>query len=252
MSKLLRLSDHILLGAALAGEAFDEFRLVGGLVPAAMNARYGWVPPLYRKASYLSTVSQLLRTGHIRKVTTSTKEVILELTDVGQKRIRRFSLLQLSRRKWDGSFMIVVFDIEEKHKKTRDRLRDKLCELGFGMLQESVWISPHHFEEDLQEFLRESGLKDEVFVLKAQKLWEEDFKRLALRVWKLNEINSSYYKVILKLSKALTVKDKPASSLVQGANKLYLETLASDPLLPVELLPSDWSREPALKLLNSF
>ena len=49
--------------------------------------------------------------------------------------------------KWDGLWRIVIFDVWERRRKTRDRLRMLLVETGFVRLQDSVWIYPYECEE---------------------------------------------------------------------------------------------------------
>lgn len=252
MGKLLRLRDYVLITGALAGELFEDIRLVGGLVPEAMKAQYGFVPRRYKRSSYLSTVSQMLSTGDVERKVDKKGNVFLELTSEGKSKMRRrFSLFPMASKKWDGIFMIVIFDIPEKQRVIRDNLRDKLRELGFGMLQESVWISPYHFEEDLREFLILNGLKDIVFVLSARKLFAGDMKLLAKSVWRLDGVAFGYLKVLEELNKIRQDKKSLEKGILKRAYTLYLDTLIRDPLLPKELLPTDWPRESALKTLNS-
>jgi phenylacetic acid degradation operon negative regulatory protein len=251
MAKLLNLKDYVLLVAALTGDFFDEVRLVGGLVPSAMKERYGFVPENFKKASYLSTVSRLLSTGDIRRVIGEKGEPLLELTSQGKKKFkRRFPLFALGSGKWDGFFMIVVFDVPEKRRHARNSLRSKLSQLGFGKLQESVWISPYHFEEDLQEFLEANGFAKYCYVLKVKSLFIKDIKELAKRIWRLEEINKRY------LTIARRVKEVSERTSVQEESKeiwrLYWETLSLDPFLPDELLPEDWARETAVKSMEKL
>ncbi len=49
--------------------------------------------------------------------------------------------------KWDGLWRVVIFDVWERRRKTRDRLRMLLVETGFVRLQDSVWIYPYECEE---------------------------------------------------------------------------------------------------------
>ena len=82
-----------------------------------------------------------------------------------------------------------------------------------------------------------------------KKLWEKDFKRLALKVWKLDKLNSRYLEVISKLREGERARGNKHYKEAYG---LFMQTLAGDPLLPQEFLPSDWTRVPALKLLNTI
>ena len=248
MGKLLSLKDYVLLTAALTGDLLDEFRLVGDLLPSAMKLRYGFVPENYQKASYLSTVSRLLSTGDIERKVDSHGEPFIELTSQGKQKLkRRFPLFSAGGRKWDGFFMIVTFDVPEKKRHIRESLRAKLSELGFGLLQESVWISPYHFEEDFQEYLEARGLAKYCYVLKVKTLFTKDIKELARRVWPLDEINQRYLQVIEKISQ---LSEGGETKDFKEIWRFYWQTVSLDPFLPAEFLPKDWARKKAAERLE--
>ncbi len=48
---------------------------------------------------------------------------------------------------WDGKWRIIMFDIREKRRSTRLRLRVLLLEAGFLRLQDSVWVHPYPCDE---------------------------------------------------------------------------------------------------------
>lgn len=48
---------------------------------------------------------------------------------------------------WDGKWRVVVFDIREKRRRARSRLRSLLAGAGFLRLQDSVWIHPYPCDE---------------------------------------------------------------------------------------------------------
>ena len=45
------------------------------------------------------------------------------------------------RRKWDGKWRIVMYDLREPAKTLRARVRELLHSFGFVLLQKSVWVS---------------------------------------------------------------------------------------------------------------
>ena len=68
------------------------------------------------------------------------------------KRILEFeeqkTALQLTRKKkWDKRWRVVIFDIPEIRRKTRDQLRKTMREAGFYHLQDSVWLYPYDCED---------------------------------------------------------------------------------------------------------
>lgn len=48
---------------------------------------------------------------------------------------------------WDGKWRVVMFDIREKRRKARSRLRLLLSSAGFLRLQDSVWVYPYPCDE---------------------------------------------------------------------------------------------------------
>lgn len=52
-----------------------------------------------------------------------------------------------SARRWDGRYRLVLFDIPQRRRAIRDRLRRLMGEFGFFRLQDSVWVSPYDCEE---------------------------------------------------------------------------------------------------------
>jgi len=50
-------------------------------------------------------------------------------------------------KRWDGRWRIVMFDVWERRRAVRDRLRYLLQKIGFVKLQNSVWTYPYDCEE---------------------------------------------------------------------------------------------------------
>jgi hypothetical protein len=70
-------------------------------------------------------------------------EVEIRLSEKGNDRILQYNFWDLKlKRTIDRKIRIVIFDIPNKSKKARDVFRRKLKELGFSMIQESVFATP--------------------------------------------------------------------------------------------------------------
>lgn len=50
-------------------------------------------------------------------------------------------------RRWDRRYRLVIFDVPEKRKKIRERLRFQMQEVGFLRVQDSAWLYPYDCEE---------------------------------------------------------------------------------------------------------
>lgn len=55
--------------------------------------------------------------------------------------------LKNKKKKWDGRWRMVVFDIPERRRSVRSRLRMVMREVGFVRLQDSVWVYPYDCED---------------------------------------------------------------------------------------------------------
>ena len=74
----------------------------------------------------------------------------LQLTEKGCRALAfEQSVLSLSKpkRKWDGRWRIVMFDVPERRRGVRGRLRSMMKKVGFIRMQGSVWIYPYDCEE---------------------------------------------------------------------------------------------------------
>lgn len=253
MAKLLRIKDYIMLSGAFAADAFGEIRSGMGIMPKMLEMRYGYTPTGFKKKSYISTVASLLKVGDIEKVVEKDGNAYLQLTSSGiEKYKRKFPIFTKVGKKWDGYFMIVVFDVPEKDRVIRDCLRDKLQLLGFGMLQESVWISPYHFEQDLREFIVSEGLSDIVFVLEAKGLYLGNIKLMAEKIWNIEILRKRYSEIVSRINALQTIDEKGKQTEITDILNLFMSTLKGDPFLPNELLNTSIDREKAVNLIDSL
>ncbi|MDO8564876.1 MAG: hypothetical protein Q7R88_02680 [bacterium] len=74
----------------------------------------------------------------------------LELTAKGEKLLEYWERLEYrlsTPEKWDGKWRILIFDIPEKRKYLREKLRNTLRSIGFKWLQDSGWVYPYDCED---------------------------------------------------------------------------------------------------------
>lgn len=246
----------LLLGLSNALDIFEEIRDPLEIVSKSYENMYGFVPAKYKRHEFNHLVWRSLKTGYIEKVIKNGTPY-LRLTSGGQKKIKRdFSLLGFQRSKWDKKWRVVIFDILELNRKTRDRMRIKLRELGFGMFQQSVYISPHDLARDFAEFIESEGLEEWVYVLEVSRIASGDTKTLADKIWKLDKINEKYIELeeeirgsdvisfngrVKKLHRNLRESNLEAQKVIKRFYEKFLEITVQDPFLPYELLPDNWN-----------
>ena len=265
MRKLLRPQDILLLGLTNVLDFAEEVKDPMGIVSRSYKNMYGWTPNQYKRHNFNHLVWRSLKTGYIEKVVKDGMPY-LHLTSYGKSRIERdFPLLAIQRGKWDKKWRIVIFDIEEVSRQIRERFRHKLKELGFGMLQESVFISPYDIAKDFAEFIESQGLSEAAYVLEVSNIVVGDMKSLANRVWNLEKLDKEYNRIIQKIKendltaigdriKQLNEKSNNGKTkdLISKIWKEYLEIVLKDPFLPKELLPIDWGGVKARFLIKKL
>lgn len=194
-----------------------------------------------KKTALRSAVYRCLETGDIEKVIEDGKPYF-RVTSKGKKYlVRLFPIYKLSEGGWDGKWRVVIFDIPELDRNSRDYLRQKLVSLGFGKLQRSVYISPLDVLADVKEYLKSAKLYGKAVVFEAKEVFTKDQRAVAQYVWKLGKLNERYLRLIDKIYSKDECDEKEWRQRRQEIKKEFFETLLDDPILPKELLPEDWA-----------
>ena len=74
----------------------------------------------------------------------------LRLTSKGEMELKSLEMKDWKNarpKKWDGRWRILIFDIPEKRKSLREKVRNTLLSVGFMRLQDSVWLYPYDCED---------------------------------------------------------------------------------------------------------
>ncbi|MBP9751592.1 MAG: CRISPR-associated endonuclease Cas2 [Candidatus Moranbacteria bacterium] len=99
--------------------------------------------------SYAKTaIGRLKKKGFVETVHENGK-IFYRLTEAGERQLLKYRLKEnaLKKKRWDGKWRLVIFDIQETRRYARDRWRDEIASFGFIRLQDSVWVSPYESEE---------------------------------------------------------------------------------------------------------
>ena len=133
-----------------------------------------------------ATITRLEKEGCLSYKKTS-EGIFVEMTEKGLRRLKKSHTRQSfahDNLKWDGKWRVVVFDVEEKKRFARDKLRRELQLFGFKRLQNSVWVFPYDCE-DLVTLLKTD-----------QKLWKNVLYMVVDKVE-----NDEYLQKLFRLSK---------------------------------------------------
>jgi hypothetical protein len=78
----------------------------------------------------------------------------LQITEKGRERLEKTKIdnLKINKpEKWDKRWRIILFDIPEPKKQSRDALSSKLKDIGFSLLQKSVWVYPFECRQEVEQ-----------------------------------------------------------------------------------------------------
>jgi len=159
MVKRKIITNSILLALEKAVDGyvrFDDF--------ANHHYRYKYGIPELKKSELSLVLKRLRENGLVDLI--DDKQLVFRLTDSGKDRAL-WEKMKMSNEPWDKKWRIVIWDIPEKRRITRDVLRYKLKLLGFQRLQKSVWASKKDCTKILRNFVKQVGIEDWVMVLES-------------------------------------------------------------------------------------
>lgn len=138
--------QHAVL-ATIAVTGFVAFAAVAGnalqLLDYLPNNKYNL---RYRAKS---AAGRLIVKGYANWVERNGKKY-LRITPTGRKALafeQAKVALKNQKKKWDGRWRMVVFDVPERRRKVRNRLCAIMGSVGFVRLQDSVWVYPYDCED---------------------------------------------------------------------------------------------------------
>jgi len=111
-----------------------------------------------RRKDINKVIYYLKRKGYIKIKNLEQKQAVL-ITKKGKDKILKigFKIKNKKKRK-DGKWQMLIFDIPEKKRFLRDLLRENLHLLGYKMLQQSVWVCPYDVLKETEAILRRYSL----------------------------------------------------------------------------------------------
>ena len=140
--------------------------LVAPNVLGAM-AKLGMVPSP-RQRDVINRTSQRL----IKKGLVQWQNGKLRLTERGGRQLRVLMLQESIKRphRWDEKWRILIFDISERRKSLRLKLRNTLRSIGFQRLQDSVWVYPYDCEDLIALLKSDFHVGDDVLYIIADSI----------------------------------------------------------------------------------
>nr|WP_168433441.1 PaaX family transcriptional regulator C-terminal domain-containing protein [Pontiella sulfatireligans] len=123
-----------------------------------------------------------------------------------------------------------------------------------GCLQKSVWITPRDIRPDYDDLDRAAAVDSVAFLLEARTVLGYGNQSLVQEAWNfdhINEVQRLYVAFISEnLARLSSTKATPEElmQLLRMEHQAFAQAMSIDPLLPEELLPSDYIGQRAYAL----
>ena len=187
------------------------------------------------------TLSAMLKENLIEKqeVQSSNEITSYKMTDRGFHELcLEFPAFRYMKDEWDGVWRIISYEIPEKKRHLRDRLRREMRGWGLGPWHRSFWMTAHPVIGPLRDLVY--GREEEQYIQAFESTHMfGDMDTMVEKVWGREAIESAYKNLFKEwhtiLSKELEKKEKLKAVLYE-----YVRILKDDPGLPPSLVGRKW------------
>ncbi len=150
-------------------------------------------------------------------------------------------------KRWNKWWYVLMFDVPEKDRSYRDTLRKFLKKMRCGCLQKSVWVTPRDIRPDYEDLNRAAAVDSVAFLFESRTVLGFGDQSVVREAWdfnKLNQIHESYIQFAeenLSRLKNENPSDEEILQLLRMDNQAYAQAMLTDPLLPKELHPEEYT-----------
>lgn len=165
---------HILNSAVDFSNEMEDIQKYGIYSVAGSSGRIAEIERA-RERRYLREELARLKREKLIKEEKVGDQLVFCLTEKGKNVALRYKILYCNDLIKD-KYYLVIFDIPELERKTRDFFRHFLKEAGFIRLQQSVWLTQKDIEEYLAELIRAAGAEKWIHIVTATKISNFSFE----------------------------------------------------------------------------
>jgi len=135
--------------------------------------------PRHRHTHYIDSVIKRLNDKGLITFEEVKGNKVARLTEKGKMTYAGYLYKKqaLEKKVWDKKWRIVMFDIKEKKRSVRDKVRTELENIGFVKLQNSVWVYPYPCESVVAMLKADAHIGKDVLYIKAERIENDKWLR---------------------------------------------------------------------------
>lgn len=142
-----------------------------------INLLFGKENPVFKKyrkekgAKEFAKLLYYLKTRNYIEIKNLENKKAIILTKEGFQKVLKASFIAGDKEKRrDGKWVMLIFDVPQRYKKSRDLLMDILDNLGYKMFQQSVWVTPYDVSNKTEKLLQFHSLEKFVKIFIVEEL----------------------------------------------------------------------------------
>ncbi|PIZ66725.1 hypothetical protein CO051_00820 [Candidatus Roizmanbacteria bacterium CG_4_9_14_0_2_um_filter_39_13] len=186
----------------------------------------------------LSTLMQLTKEEYLDHIPESNPP-IYKLTAKGfYDIVLTYPVFRFTQEKWDGKWRILSYEIPEKKRELRDRLRREVASWGLGPWHRSFWVTPHPIIHSLRDLISDTEEQQYVQAFEADHVFGNRAE-LIEKVWGKTS-REKEYRALFKTWHQMLSTDQDKVSKMKEVTSSYINILKTDPGLPKDLIGDSW------------
>lgn len=207
------------------------------LSPVRIDERVQTIFDLSFNQKTKGTLSALLKEGSIERI--EAEENTYKLTEKGFEELSlEFPFFRFLRTKWDQKWRVISYEIPEKKREMRDRLRREMQGWGLGPWHRSFWLTPHPVIETLRELVSQKEEEKYIQAFDSEHVFG-DRAVLIEKVWGRSILDKKYRELFKTWHEILSQEGAKEDKLRKVMSE-YVAILRIDPGLPKELVGENW------------
>lgn len=149
-----------------------------------------------------------------------------------------FPYFRFMKDNWDGKWRVLSYEIPEKKRDLRDRLRREVAGWGLGPWHRSFWLTPHPIIENLRNLV--TGKEEEKYIQAFEGGHSFGDKEILIeKVWAKSELEKKYRQLFRSWHLILSSNEDKLVKLKKVVLE-FVNLLRMDPGLPKELIGEGW------------
>ncbi len=134
----------------VAGNKYQQIHMIFGTQnPVFQKYRQDKNKRKFNRFIYYLKRKNYIKVAHLE----GRKAIILTKEGLSKALVAKW-IFEEKRKRKDGKWIMIVFDIPKSHSKARDLLRSILKNLGYVLFQYSVWVTPYDVSERTEHLLQ--------------------------------------------------------------------------------------------------